>query len=180
MIDGLELRPDQSAALGEGAFDGDQVWVEFLTQEDAHVRPAHAALHGTVWSADDPNAPAPPLDYGCRCQLRYVAKPNTLAAHVFPVAEVVPVPRADVFAAYLDKHVPQWPKVAAAAAQAQPAERLSVAYLTLKRLYPNLGADTRDLARMAVEAAPKPATVAPVAAGGSVPAAVAGAEAGRG
>lgn len=105
----------------------------------------------------------------CRCQLRYVAKPESVAARVFPAADAAPLPRAEVFARYLDARIPEWPQVAAAAAKASPAERLSVAFLTLKKLRPNLGADTRELARMAVEAkpGPMPTALASTAASGS-------------
>lgn len=157
-----DLRPDQQKAIEAGGFSGDEVWVEFLTQRDNRVRPAHAALHGTFWRVDDPAAPTPPLDYGCRCQLRYVAKPGTLAALVFPTAEGEPVPVARAYASYLDKHLPRWREVADVAEKAEPARRFSAAYLKLKELHPALGGDTRDLARMAVQAdATGPAPVLP-------------------
>jgi hypothetical protein len=58
------LTAGENAALAGGQL-GSDVWYEYLTQDDDKVRPSHAALHGTVWHAGDPNAPMPPIDYGC-------------------------------------------------------------------------------------------------------------------
>ncbi len=75
-----------------GALDSDQVWVQYLCQTgpggdhdpeqdpDEFVRPSHAAYHGQVFRLED--APIPPLDYGCRCAIHYVAAPGTPAAEV--------------------------------------------------------------------------------------------------
>lgn len=51
----------------------------YMTQHDERVRPSHAALHATEWRPLDPNAPIPPLDWGCRCFLVYRAR-NPAAA----------------------------------------------------------------------------------------------------
>ena len=59
------MTPAEQTALARGALDPREVWYEFVTLEDDRVRPSHRALHGTVWKAGDPNAPVPPLDYGC-------------------------------------------------------------------------------------------------------------------
>ena len=52
----------------------------FITKADEKVRPSHAALHGTVWDADDPNAPVPPLGFGCRCKLEFRAKSKSVSS----------------------------------------------------------------------------------------------------
>ena len=103
-IDLNRLRKDIDEAEDTGgAFNPDQVYFQFIcTTNDAtgahdphaspapHVRPAHAALHGTVWRLDDPRAPIPPLDYGCRCAMSYCAAPKTLAARALPEAPQEP------------------------------------------------------------------------------------------
>lgn len=53
--------------------DGSKVLLEYRTQADERVRPHHAALHGTIWKVDDPERPAPPLGFGCRCWMEPVA-----------------------------------------------------------------------------------------------------------
>jgi hypothetical protein len=55
----------QIKVAGEGVRLDSSVWFRYVTQQDGAVRPAHAKLHGTIWRLDDPNAPIPPLDYGC-------------------------------------------------------------------------------------------------------------------
>jgi len=64
-----------SASEIASATDADLTGVkqQFKTQEDERVRPEHAALNNTVWDADDPNAPVPPLGPGCRCYLQFFA-----------------------------------------------------------------------------------------------------------
>jgi hypothetical protein len=95
------LEAEDAAAMEAGAVSGDEVWFEFVTQEDDRVRPMHAALHGSVWRVGDPAAPVPPIDYGCRCGMRYVAPPGSPAAKVLPVAKAVPATHADAFRAWL-------------------------------------------------------------------------------
>lgn len=97
------LEAEDAAALAVGAVDGNEVWFEFVTQEDDKVRPEHAALHGSVWRVGDPAAPVPPIDYGCRCGMRYVAPPGSPAAKLLPPASGVPKSHAEVIAAYLAK-----------------------------------------------------------------------------
>lgn len=49
----------------------------YVTAGDANVRDTHAAMHGTVWAADDPiwDVWYPPNGYGCRCHVRsYTAR----------------------------------------------------------------------------------------------------------
>lgn len=60
----------------------------FKTQADERVRPEHAALHNTVWDANDVHAPIPPLGFNCRCYIEYRAK-NKKAAQATGL-EVVP------------------------------------------------------------------------------------------
>lgn len=45
---------------------------QYITAADERVRPAHAAMHGRVWRADDPiwKRIYPPNGYNCRCQVR--------------------------------------------------------------------------------------------------------------
>lgn len=65
---GSEVTVDFSD-LGEVDEIRDDVQMMFVTMLDERVRPEHAALHGTIWYANDPNAPTPPLGPGCRCKL---------------------------------------------------------------------------------------------------------------
>lgn len=96
------LAPQDAAAIAKGAVDGEDLWYEFVTLEDDRVRPAHAALHGSVWRVGDPNAPVPPLDYGCRCSMRYLAPTaRSPAAKVLPVATSTPVPQVVVYGGWL-------------------------------------------------------------------------------
>lgn len=69
----MSLR-DAIAAESEDADDDEPpVLLMYQTQADERVRPHHAALHGTVWRADDPERPNPPLGFGCRCYMEPVA-----------------------------------------------------------------------------------------------------------
>jgi hypothetical protein len=114
------LTADNAAALGGGALDGGQVWYQFLTQQDDRVRPSHRALHGTVWTAGDPSAPMPPLDFGCRCYISYVAAPGSPASRILPTAPSSPTTQADAFGAFLDAEAAGW-RTAWKAAQDRPA-----------------------------------------------------------
>lgn len=44
----------------------------YVTAGDSNVRDTHAAMHGTLWRADDPiwDVWYPPNGYGCRCHVR--------------------------------------------------------------------------------------------------------------
>jgi hypothetical protein len=75
---------------GEGVLLDSSVWFRYVTQEDGRVRPEHRALHGKIFRFDDPNAPIPPLDYGCRCGIEYVAQPGSAAAEILPEADKPP------------------------------------------------------------------------------------------
>ena len=80
------------------------------------VRPCHAALHGTVWRIDDHRAPVPPLDYGCRCALRYVSIEKPKTRNALPVVEKeVEDNAADPIRRWLDDNVEKWREVAKAA-----------------------------------------------------------------
>ena len=91
------------------AVDSD-VWFEFVTEEDDAVRPSHAALHGTVWRTDDPDAPVPPLDFRCRCSVVFCAPPDSNAAKVLPETQEELTTPAEAFTVYLDKELPAWEK----------------------------------------------------------------------
>lgn len=101
------------------------VWFVYRTQGDDKVRPSHRALEGSVWRSDDPNAPSPPIDYGCRCYIEPVAAPDTAAEHVLPVAEALPQPLGKVYAKALDTHVEHWRAIADAALDQPVAVRLA-------------------------------------------------------
>lgn len=106
---------------GGGALDSDEVWVQFLCQTgpngehdpeeppDEFVRPSHAAYHGQIFRLDE--APIPPLDYGCRCAIHYVAKPGSDAAKVLEdVAPEPPTTPQDATKEWLDDNAPGWEK----------------------------------------------------------------------
>lgn len=168
----IRLDPEavqQAAAdvnLAGGAFDPDQVYIQLICQTtdgghdpngtpDDKVRPEHRALHGTVWRLDDPQAPIPPLDWGCRCAIRYVGKPGTTASAVLPEAPAPPESSPERSAtAYLDSNVPEWEQVAQAMAKA-PAGGELAAGAALAR---SLGIrDFRAIVRLIAQAKPKAA-----------------------
>lgn len=163
---GLPAEDIQAVADRGGPLDSDQVYFQFVCSTgggahdpngspDDHVRPEHAALHATVWRLDDPGAPIPPLSYGCRCAMRYVAKPNTTAARVLEEAPAAPeVDQKAPTRRYLEEHAPEWQQVAEAAAEAPPAQAVAQSYEAAKSL-----GYTRDIARMALDVRPPPPTV---------------------
>lgn len=153
------LDPGERAAVEAGALDPREVWYEFVTLEDDRVRPSHRALHGTVWKVGDPNAPVPPLDYGCRCSLRYVAPPGSVAARKGllppspqPTTDTVPA----VYAAFLRDRLPagfDLPRAVREAAALPVAEQVPTLAEALQRAVATLTAgQARDLARMAMQA----------------------------
>ncbi len=107
-----------------GEFDGDSTWYTYWTVNDDAVRPSHAALHGTVWKIDDPEAPTPPLAYGCRCYIEYCAAPDTPMAKVIPVAKAELSTKAIVYSEYLSNHVDDWKKLGKQALKLSPADRM--------------------------------------------------------
>jgi hypothetical protein len=165
---------DVGADSEEAGFSPDEVLIQFVCQTgpgehdpdgvpDERVRPSHAALHGTVWRMDDPAAPIPPLDFGCRCSIRYLSKPGTTAERVLPPAESEPVtdpakPAKD----WLNANAKGWEKVADAVAEAEPQEAIQAA---------NKAADaaglSRPIARLILDVqparAPGPSAAGPLA-----------------
>lgn len=152
------LTPREVDAVGTGALDPREVWYEFVTLKDDRVRPSHRALDGTVWKAGDPNAPVPPLDYGCRCYIRYVAPPRSVAAarRLLPASpKAEPDTTAEVYRAYLAREVKGLDLIKAAQAvrELPPADQLPVLVEVIQRADPSWTAGAaRDLARMALQA----------------------------
>ncbi len=109
--------------IKDGGLDGDSIWYEYVTQADDRVRPSHAALHGTRWRADDPEAPTPPLDYGCRCFIRYIAKPNTDAAEILPEADGGLSTRSEAYSQFLTDNLDDWRKIYNEAKYIPPIKR---------------------------------------------------------
>lgn len=158
--DGGKKSDDSGVNLGS-----DQVYYQFVCSTDGgghdaelppddRVRPEHACLHGTIWKLGDVGAPVPPLSYGCRCSMRFVAKPGTTAAKALPEATSEPEtnPKAPA-ERYLTEHASSWEQVATAAAEAPPAQATTAAYDEAKSL-----GYSRDIARMALDVRPPPAT----------------------
>ncbi len=139
-----------------GVLDPEQVLVRYRTQNDDHVRASHAALEGKIFRLDEPGRPSPPLDWGCRCFLEYVAAPDSMASQVLPEeADSEPTTPQVAFAEYLDGAVGHdvWRKVAKAVLKVEPGKRLHTALgLLLKVLAKERRSDARELARMIVEA----------------------------
>lgn len=118
------LSKQEAEHIAAGGLDGDSCWYEYLTQADDRVRPSHAALHGTRWRADDPNAPTPPLDYGCRCFIRYIAAPNSVAAKILPEAEGPLSTLKESFTTYLNQNADGWKAIAKEARKVNKADKL--------------------------------------------------------
>lgn len=160
-----------AGALATGALDPGEVWFEFVTQEDDKVRPGHAALHGTVWRVGDPAAPVPPIDYGCRCGMRYVAPPGGRAEKYLPKAPTTPKTHAEVLAAYLADRLGMTPAGVQAAARSLEgvtlADRLGAATLRMQAWLRKMGepdnlTQARPLARMVLAIQqPRPADAEP-------------------
>jgi|HubBroStandDraft_3_1064219.scaffolds.fasta_scaffold175356_3 hypothetical protein len=149
----VALRPDQREVLDRGAaLDADAVYFEYITMHDDRVRPSHAALDGSIWRIDDPFAPVPPCGYNCRCSMRYVAKSNSPAAQILPIASAPLRTRAEVFADHLDEIVPDWQRIAAEASKVKPDLRFATVVNAVKTTT-DLGAQARDIAAMILEAA---------------------------
>ncbi len=165
----LKLSPELTKSLDGGALDGDEVWVEFLCQTDENgehdpneppddkVRPSHAAFHGQLFPVGE--APVPPLDYGCRCAIRYVAKPNSEAAAVLQVEaprDETTTPK-DATTGWLDKNVPNWGQLKEVAESSTPSEAIGNVQAKAKEL----GIEKpRAIAEMVVDSG-KPGTGTP-------------------
>lgn len=159
------LTADQKAASEEGTLDADEVYFQFLCttdddtdehdpdgEPDDRVRPEHAALHGNIFRIDDPMAPVPPIDWGCRCAMRYVGKEDSDAAEVLGASakedEVTTV--ADSYAEWLDANVTDWEIIAEAIKKLPMTERFG----TAKDMAKEMGiTDPASVARMVVTAA---------------------------
>ncbi len=127
-----EMSAFNGVDAGADALDGQEVWYEYLTQNDDRVRPSHEALHGTRWRVDDPDAPTPPIDYGCRCFIRYIAAPGSVEAKILPEADGELSNRSDAFRSWLDDNVKDWSKIAQNVKKLPPDERLSAINEALK------------------------------------------------
>jgi hypothetical protein len=151
---------------GDGALDPETVYFQYLSTTtggghdpdgtpDSHVRPAHRALHGKIFRLDDPAAPVPPIDFGCRCAMRYVGKDGSIAAQVFRAAtEAAPTTRAAAYAEWLTGAVPdaKLDKLVQVARATVPVERLEAVYQAAVDLA--VAGDRREVARLVVEALP--------------------------
>lgn len=78
----LVFRNNVQTAYNAGHYDSmmevkrERPYWMYVTAGDASVRDSHAAMHGTVWEADDPvwNVWYPPNGHGCRCHVRSYTK----------------------------------------------------------------------------------------------------------
>ena len=150
-VDDAKKIDDAGGALG------DDVYVQFIcstengydpdSPPDDRVRASHAAFHGQVFSLA--NAPVPPLDYGCRCAIRYVAKPDTKAAEVLnETASEEPTTPILATETWLEDNVPEWKTLSRSAAAATKKEAVTAATLKAKQLGVS---DPRMIAEMVVD-----------------------------
>lgn len=163
-VSDLILSAEQAASAELGVLDAEQVYFQFICQTtdgghdpdgvpDDKVRPTHAALHGTVWRIDDPYAPIPPIDWGCRCAGRHVGKPESLAEKVFnAAAKTEPQPIGLHFGNWLDKAVPNWQRALDATKKVHPIDREGAVYLWLKENAPAYA--SHDVSKMILSAIP--------------------------
>lgn len=144
-----------------GALDSEEVWVQFVTQTgedgehdpeqppDDRVRPSHAAFHGKFFKLAD--APIPPLDYGCRCAIRYVAKPDSAAAEVMTEADEEPTTTDQATRDWLKENVgPDLQKLQKAAESSTPGEAIGNTQAKAKKLGVH---SPRAIAQMVVDVA---------------------------
>lgn len=156
-ITGFRLSLSDKQLLSDGVLS-DDVYVQFVCQTtdgghdpsgtpDDRVRPSHAAFHGRIFKMED--APVPPLDYGCRCAIRYVAAPNTLAEKMLPdTATVPPTTPADATGDWLNANVSDLDTLRRSAAAA--TTRSAIATVTAKAK--KLGiAQPRSIAQMVID-----------------------------
>lgn len=161
------LDVEEVGGLAAGQFDPREVWFEFLTQQDDRVRPSHRALHGTVWRVGDPSAPVPPLDYGCRCFIRYVAPPGSqAAAKGYLPKSPLPAPSTveGAYADFLSRPFPDfdWRAEVARLGKGPAADLLPRLAAALQAERPSLTpGQAREYARMMIQAAPVAPPAAP-------------------
>lgn len=158
----------QEAQTG-GVLDADAVFVQLVCQTtdgghdpngtpDDRVRPSHAALHGTVWRLDDPRAPIPPMDYGCRCTLIHVAAPGragAVALRIIPQAPAAPeVTPGLPYRDWLDANAPQWPQIAEVMGKGDPATAAARGYAKARELGIGNGRDVVNMVSQTMTAPP--------------------------
>lgn len=152
----ISLSKEEKGELEDGVL-GDDVYVQFLcstdngydpnSPPDDRVRPSHAAFHGRIFKLAD--APVPPLDYGCRCAVRYVAAPKSAAAKVIPAAaSSEPTTAAAATEAWLEENVPELDTLKRSAAAATSRDALSTVTAKAKKLGV---ADPRMIAQMIID-----------------------------
>lgn len=154
-ISGIRLSKDDKAELAGGVLS-DDVYVQFVcTTESGHdpseppderVRPSHAAFHGKVFRLGD--APVPPLDYGCRCAIRYVAAPNSAAAELIDTAPSEPTTPAEATEDWLIDNVPELDTLKRSAAAAKTKDALSTVTVKAKKIGV---AEPRSIAQMVID-----------------------------
>lgn len=118
------LSKEETADIANGGLDGSEVWYRYKTMLDDKVRPSHAALENTLWRADDPDAPTPPLAEGCRCFIEYCAAPDSIASGVLPEADGPLSNRNQSFSNWLDVNVDDWKSIAKTARSYTSVNRL--------------------------------------------------------
>lgn len=138
---GFSLSKEDKAAMANGVL-GDDVYVQFIcstddghnpeSEPDDRVRPSHAAFHGKIFRMSD--APVPPLDYGCRCAIRYVAAPGTLSAQLIDPAPAAPTTPAEATEEWLKENVNELDTLKRSAAAAKTKDALSTVALKAKKL----------------------------------------------
>lgn len=151
----FKLGKEDKKTLEKGALSED-VWVQFIcstengydpeSEPDDRVRPSHAAFHGKVFRMQD--APVPPLDYGCRCAIRYVAAPDTPATKLVRVADDEPTTTTEATEDWLKDNVDVYDTLKRAAAAASKNDMLSVVTIKAKELGVE---DPRSIATMVVD-----------------------------
>jgi NAD+--asparagine ADP-ribosyltransferase len=148
------LSQDVKDSVKDGALD-DDVMVQFLCntgeggehdpdeEPDDRVRPSHAAFHGQIFALGE--APVPPLDYGCRCAIRYVSVKGSEAEKVVEeVTEEEPTTTVEATEQWLDDNVDGWKTVKRAMKTAGVKDAMAVGIKVAK-------AKEIDNARMIVE-----------------------------
>lgn len=154
-ITGFSLSKKDKADVSAGVLS-DDVYVQFVcttengfdvnSPPDDRVRPSHAAFHGRVFKPSD--APVPPLDYGCRCAIRYVAAPNSAAAELIDVTPQTPTTPAEATEDWLIANVPELDTLKRSAAAAKTKDALSTVAVKAKKIGV---AEPRSIAQMVID-----------------------------